>query len=326
MCTTGGTIQHYCQTQIRTGHILTPKRITVLINATSGSVSGKDDARREEMSAAFARHGIAADLQFLSGDGLSAGAEAALRKAKDGELDAIAVSGGDGTIRTVADRLAGSGIPLGIIPGGTFNHFAKDLNIPLSTDAAVDVIAAGETRAVDVGEANGKIFINNSSVGLYPYMVIDRERRRKRGLPKMLAMAGAFVRAIRNFPVRRLSINAEGWTEKVRSPCVFVGNNEYSITGRATGTRNSLDDGQLYLLVARHQNLRGLFFLAARAAFGILDQSRDLRAASLASVEIGSRRRKLLVAFDGEVEAMQSPLRYRIRPKALRVFVPATPA
>ncbi len=305
---------------------MTPKRITVLINAASGSVSGKDDARREEMSAAFAKHGISADLQFLPGDGLSAGAEAALGKAREGELDAIAVSGGDGTIRTVADTLAGSGVPLGIIPGGTFNHFAKDLNIPLSIDAAVAVIAGGNSRAVDVGEANGKIFINNSSVGLYPYMVIDRERRRKRGLPKLLAMAGAFVRAIRNFPVRRLSISAEGWTERVRSPCVFVGNNEYRIAGRATGTRDRLDGGQLYLLVAKRQNRASLSVLAARAVLGILDQSRDLRAASLASIEIGSRRRKLLVAFDGEVEAMQTPLHYRIRPKALRVFVPATPA
>lgn len=302
-----------------------PTRVAVLINASAGSVAGKDDALRQELGAAFDKHGLTADVQLLSGDDLSAGAKAALRDATEGKLDAVVVSGGDGTIRSVASVMVDSGIPLGVIPSGTFNHFAKDLNIPLSIDAAVAVIAAGTVQSIDVGEANGRIFINNSSIGIYPYLVVDRERRRRNGLPKLFAMAWALARAFRNFPVRRLSIKAEGWTETVRSPCVFIGNSEYQITGASAGTRHRLDDGQLCLLVAKRQSMASLVLLAIRAILGLLDQSHDLRIALLPSVDILSRRRKLLVAFDGEVETMRSPLRYRIRPKALQVFVPSSP-
>ena len=290
-----------------------PTRVAVLINATAGSTAGKDDAIRKELSAAFDKHGITADLQFLSGDKLRAGAQAA-----------VIVNGGDGTIRTVASAMVDSGVPFGVVPGGTFNHFAKDLTIPLSVDAAVAIIAAGNLHSIDAGEANGKIFINNSSIGLYPYLVVDRERRQRHGLPKLFAMAWALLRAFRYFPLRRLTIKAEGSTQMVRSPCVFVGNNEYQVTGTAAGTRQRLDSGRLCLLVAKRQNMAGLFLLAVRAILGLLDQSKDLRVASLTSVEIGSRRHKLLVAFDGEVEAIHPPVRYKIRPKALRVFVPST--
>ena len=110
-----------------------------------------------------------------------------------GELDAVVVGGGDGSIRTVASVLAGSDVPLGIIPLGTLNHFARDLRIPVFADRAIAVIASGEKRYVDVGEINGKIFINNSSIGIYPYLVLERERRRRR---KRLSKWTAIVLAL----------------------------------------------------------------------------------------------------------------------------------
>ena len=301
-----------------------PRRVAVLINVSSGKDDGGSDSLRKALGAAFSQHGIIADLEFLSGPQLHVGTERALRKATEGKLDAIVVSGGDGTIRSVASTLVDTGVPLGIIPSGTFNHFAKDLKIPLSIDAAVALIASGELLSIDVGDVNGEIFINNSSIGIYPYLVIDRERRRKNGLPKWFAMAWALLRAFRHFPLRRLSIRAEDWTETVRSPCVFVGNNEYRLTGPSVGTREKLDSGQLCLLVAKHQNMVGLFLLAGRSVVGLLNQTQDLRVVTLTSVDISSRHRKLLVAFDGEVETIQSPLHYKIRPKALRVFAPPT--
>ena len=301
-----------------------PRRVAVLINASSGKDDGGSDSLRKALGAAFSQHGIIADLEFLSGPQLHVGTERALRKATEGKLDAIVVSGGDGTIRSVASTLVDTGVPLGIIPSGTFNHFAKDLKIPLSIDAAVALIASGELLSIDVGDVNGEIFINNSSIGIYPYLVIDRERRRKNGLPKWFAMAWALLRAFRHFPLRRLSIRAEDWTETVRSPCVFVGNNEYRLTSSSAGTREKLDGGQLCLLVAKHQNMVGLFLLAGRSVVGLLNQTQDLRVVTLTSVDISSRHRKLLVAFDGEVETIQSPLHYKIRPKALRVFAPPT--
>lgn len=303
-----------------------PRHVVVLINGASGSVAGKDDAVRDELGAAFSLHGITADLQFLPGDQLKAAAEAGRDRVLAGELDAVIVSGGDGTIRTIAEVLADSGVPLGVIPGGTFNHFAKDLRIPLRPDEAVAVIAAGQLHPVDAGEVNDKIFINNSSIGVYPYLVVDRERRRRHGLPKLLAMAWAVFRAVRNIPVRRLSVTAEGWTERLRSPLVFVGNNEYNVSGRQAGTRDRMNDGKLSLLIARHQSVPRLMLLGLRAMLGMLNQSSDLRMTAVPSVTVASRRHRLLVAFDGEVERMSTPLHYKIRPNALCVFAPAAPA
>ncbi len=163
-----------------------------------------------------------------------------------GEADAIIVGGGDGSIRTVAAIVAGSGVPLGILPLGTLNHFAKDLKIPLGIDEAVEIIAAGKTSLVDIGEANGKIFINNSSIGIYPYLVLDRERRRHRKkLPKWLAMGIASLKVFRNLPIRRLSINAKQWKDVCRSPCVFIGNNEYHLTGPGVGSRDMIYKNKL---------------------------------------------------------------------------------
>ena len=251
-----------------------PHRVSVLLNASSGKVERYDrDKAREKVEFAFGRYAIEAELEFLSGAELRSGAERALQRAKEAKLDAVVVSGGDGSIRTVASVLADSGVRLGVIPSGTLNHFAKDLNIPLSIDAAIAVIAAGESRSVDVGEVNGRIFVNNSSVGIYPYLVLDRERRRRRnGVSKWFAMASAVLRAFRHFPVRRLSIRGEGWTDTERSPCVFVGNNEYRLAGLSAGRRETLDGGRLCLYVAKQQSMIGLMWLACRSIVGLLNQ------------------------------------------------------
>lgn len=284
-----------------------PRNVVVLINGSSGSVAGKEDALRNELSAAFAKYDIIADLMFLPGDHLKAAVEIARDKVLAGELDAVVASGGDGTIRTIAEVLADSGVPLGVIPGGTFNHFAKDLGIPLKADEAIAVIAAGVLRSVDAGDVNDKIFINNSSIGLYPYLVVERERRQRRGLPKVVAMTWAFLRALRNFPIRRLSVTAEGWTERVRSPLVFIGNNAYTVSGPQAGTRAKIDAGKLSFLLARHQSVPRLMLLALRSVLGLLNQSRDLRMTLVTSVTVTSHRRSLLVAFDGEVERINTP-------------------
>jgi diacylglycerol kinase family enzyme len=300
-------------------------KVAALLNASAGSVEREgNETLRDMLTSAFERKRIAATLELVESGDLRHAAERALKRVRDRELDAIVVGGGDGSIRTVAGVLAGTGIALGILPLGTMNHFAKDLGIPLAIDDAVAVIAAGETRPVDLGDANGETFINNSSIGLYPFLVLDRERRRRRrGLPKWLAMILAGLLTVRHFPLRRLRIRAQGWVHPCRSPCVFVGNNEYRISGAGLGSRERLDAGQLSIYIAKQQSRLALLWLACRCVLGHVDQSRDLRIIELASVEISSRKRRLLVSFDGEIALVRSPLRYRSRPGALRVLVPS---
>ena len=153
------------------------KRVKVLLNASAGNAGDEAAEKiRTELDLAFADHRLSAHCEFVTGKDLRASAELALQKVVSGKYDAIIVGGGDGTISTVAGVLSGSGVPLGIIPLGTLNHFAKDLNIPLAVDQAVAVIAAAMPAPIDVGEANGRVFINNSSIGMYPNLVVDRER------------------------------------------------------------------------------------------------------------------------------------------------------
>ena len=294
-----------------------------MLNSSAGTAAGKKrDDLRAELEGAFSKHAISANFEFVPGSQLQAAAERAVKRATAGEIDAIVAGGGDGTIHTVASAVAGTDIPLGIIPLGTLNHFAKDLKIPLAVENAVAVISGGVHRSVDVGEVNGEIFINNSSIGIYPYVVLDRDRRRKRqGLSKWPAMIMAGFRAFWNLPLHRLRIRAQNWQEACRSPCVFIGNNEYHLKGSSFGSRERLDGGELCLFVARQQSRLALLWVAVRCVAGLVDKS-DLRTVATPAVDVSSRRKRLLVAFDGEIQWMQTPLHYRTRPAALRVLAP----
>jgi diacylglycerol kinase family enzyme len=293
------------------------------LNSSAGAAAEKKrDELHVELEAAFRKHAIAASFEFVPGSKLRAAAERAVKRVAVGEIDAIVAGGGDGTIHTVASVVAGTDIPLGIIPLGTLDHFAKDLKIPLAVEDAVAVISGGVHRSVDVGEVNGEMFINNSSIGIYPYVVLDRDRRRKhQGLSKWPAMIMAGFRAFWNLPLRRLRIRAQNWQEACRSPCVFIGNNEYHLEGASFGSRKRLDGGELCLFVASQQSRLALLWVAVRSVAGLLNQS-DLRTIATPAVEVSSRRKRLLVALDGEIQSMRTPLHYRTRPAALRVFAP----
>jgi diacylglycerol kinase family enzyme len=298
--------------------------VVALLNVASGTAEHKGSAQvREVLAAACARLDLVAEISFCSGTELKGLAEAALARAQAGEIDAVAVGGGDGSIRTVAGVLAGSGIPLGILPLGTLNHFAKDLGIPLDLDHAIEAIAMRHDRIIDLAEVNGAVFINNSSIGIYPYIVIDRERRRAHHkLAKWMAMVPAFIRMMRHFPRRRLAISAEGWTRPYRTPCLFIGNNEYGMDLFTLGRRHRLDGGELCVYVVKHRRPLGFFWMICRMCFGASSQGRDLERFALREMTVRSKTSRLPVALDGEVEIMHTPLHYRSRPGALLVIAP----
>jgi diacylglycerol kinase family enzyme len=299
-------------------------KLVVLLNAAAGAAIHKGtNGLRAELASALDALNVVAELKFCGGAELKQLAEAALKSAKAGEIDAVVVGGGDGSIRTVAGVLTGSAIPLGILPLGTLNHFAKDLGIPLHLDAAAEVIARGAQRSVDLAEVNGETFINNSSIGIYPYLVLDRERRRaNHKLAKWMAMVPALIRAARHFPRRRLALSAEGWTRPYRTPCLLIGNNEYGMEFPTFGRRHSLDRGQLSVYVVKQRRALGFFWMIWRMAFGKVTQERDVESFRLSDLLVRSKTSRLPVSLDGEVEFMHPPLHYRSRPGALRVIVP----
>jgi diacylglycerol kinase family enzyme len=163
----------------------------VIVNAGAGQ--GHDGDLASALRGKFAAVGIDADVT-LAGSGEEMIGVA--REALDDGIGLVVAGGGDGTMNAVASVLAGSQARFGVLPLGTLNHFAKDLNIPLALDDAIANVAHGRPVAVDVGEVNGRIFLNNSSLGLYPDIVRDREKQQRRlGRGKWLAFCRASLAA-----------------------------------------------------------------------------------------------------------------------------------
>jgi diacylglycerol kinase family enzyme len=294
-------------------------KFLAFINASAGTAKarGKEDLRAL-LSEIFVQHGIEAELRFPHAEELPH----VLKQARESAFDGILVGGGDGTIRTAASVLAGSDIPLGVLPLGTLNHFAKDLGLPLKLEETIGVFAAGNVRSIDVGTVNGEIFINNSSIGIYPFLVLDRERMQEEGKQKWHAALLAGFRALRKFPLRKLRVQVEGETIQHRTPIIFIGNNAYGLELGMVGKRERLDGGELSIHVAKTESREGFLLLVLRAMFGRLRTSRDLQVLHGSFAEVTTRTSRLPVALDGEVEILQPPLRYEIRRQALKVFVP----
>jgi diacylglycerol kinase family enzyme len=248
--------------------------------------------------------------------------ELARRAIKDG-YQTIVAGGGDGTVSTVAGVLAGTRKTLGVLPLGTLNHFAKDLQLPLDLDGAMETIMAGHTVRVDVGAVNGHTFINNSSLGLYPRIVKEREKQQRLGWGKWPAFVWAAISVLRRYPLLDVRLSIDGNQLARRTPFVFIGNNEYEMEGFNIGRRARLDKGELSLYITPRTGRLGLLRLALRALLGGLRNERDFTALVTREIWIETRHRRVRVAFDGETTIMVPPLHYNVRPGALRVIVPA---
>ena len=292
-----------------------------LLNMAAGSHDVSND-HSQVIAAALRAVGIDSEFRNVDGSSLKLEAEAAAKSA----FDIVIVAGGDGTLSAVAGALVGTGKTLGVLPSGTLNHFAKDLRIPLELSQAAAVIAAGNVTTIDVGEVNGRIFINNSSLGLYPAMVRDRDVARSTwGLSKWPAVLVATLGVIRHFPLMEVRITTDDASIVRRTPLAFIGNNRYELDLFNVGKRMSLIDGELSLYVTRATTRMGMLWLIAKALMGRINTMNNLEAFALKDCRIATRLKHIQVAVDGEVVRLVPPLDYRIRSQSLRVCVPKTP-
>lgn len=285
----------------------------ILINRGAGSV-GDGSAIEQALNGA----GITGELHRLDGADIKGAAKSAA--ASGAEL--VIAGGGDGTISCVAGALAETDTALGVLPLGTLNHFARDLGIPADLDQAAKLIATGQPRRVDVGEVNGRTFINNSAIGLYPLMVVDRDTQQHRlGRSKRLAMIVAAFRTLARFHHERLTLTVNDEREaRIDTPLLFVGNNDYRVDLGAPGQRESVDDGELCVLVMRKKTRRGFLAATLRAMFDRARADDLVRLDHVTHLRVQSRRGSIATSLDGEVVRMEPPLDFKIRPKALKVI------
>jgi diacylglycerol kinase family enzyme len=294
--------------------------LPVILNKSSGSAA--DQEVEDLLRHAFREHaGVEVDLQ-RGRDG--ADVLRLAREAVSGPGEVVVVGGGDGTVGSVASILAGSEKVMGILPLGTLNHFAKDLEIPLDVEEAVRNVVEGRVVQVDLGEVNGKVFVNNSSLGLYPSIVRHRnEQQRLLERGKWPAFFWATLHALhRHRSSLDLTLSVDGRELRRRTPFVFVGNNVYAMEGFDIGKRRHLDRGELSLYLAPDARPIDLVFLALRAFFGRLRDADDFETLRTTEVRIDTRTGRSRVATDGEIFMIDTPLHYRVRPKAFRVVVP----
>ena len=296
---------------------MTSSDITCILNSTSGSHPGPE--LREKLSRIFAENGTLARILLAS-----SGAEIPelARRAVRENSQIIVAGGGDGTVNAVANALIGTSITLGVLPLGTLNHFAKDLQIPQDLEGSARNLISGRAVPVDVGEVNGRIFLNNSSLGIYPRIVRHCEGQQKKGRNKWIAFAQASISVLEHFSLLRVRLRVDGKELSRKTPLVFIGNNKYEMEGLNIGERRRLDAGELCLFVANGARRVDLMRLAFRALFGRLHEASDFDLLITNQISIETGRPQTSVSTDGEVNQMNTPLNYITHPGALRVIVP----
>ena len=300
-------------------------RVHAVINRKAGSAIGYSaEQLASEAEAAFEEVGHEIDVHVVEPEEI----EAALDKAVAAAPDILVAGGGDGTIRCAASRLLGSEIALGVLPLGTVNRLAHDLNIPIELRAALRALASGGYREIDVAEVNGEIFLCNSMLGLPSE--ISHKRQSLRGRPFWQRASGYFklLRTILAFR-RHLELSIDGDERKsrrVRVLSLAVSNNVYRREPSLTFTREALDQGRLGVYIAKPHSGLGFLWVLARAALGFWTGDDRLDSLSARKVVIKTRKKRLRLSNDGEVEMLKAPLYYQIHPKALKVFAPLAQA
>jgi undecaprenyl-diphosphatase len=230
----------------------------------------------------------------------------------------VAVSGGDGTIRCAVGILSGSETALLAVPGGTHNHFAKALGID-TIEIAAQVATSGERVAIDIGQVNGEPFIYNASVGWYAELVHRREKFEKK-MPRRLAKVLSV--AVHLPWLRAFTVDVGDGTTR-RTWMVWIGNGEFGTHLNDFIERESLADQRLDLRVlsAAHRLPRPRALGALLA--GRIEDSPAIERLSLPAVTLRLRRPQVLVALDGELVTLATPLAFRSVAASLNVLVPS---
>lgn len=297
----------------------------VVINAASGEHDGQ--RTQQVLDGVFAAAGRPSEFARVEDPSLLAPAceRAALRASECGGV--LVVAGGDGTVNTAAQAAMDRDCPLGVIPQGTFNYLARDHGLPLDAEAAALALLRARARPVQVGLLNGRVFLVNASLGLYPQLLQDREAFKSRlGRHRWVAALAALATVFRWRRRLHLAIELDGARTMLTTATLFVGNNRLQV--EQVGLEGPLAErtgrGRLAGIVTRPGSAWALLGVALRGAVGRLAEADGVHSFTFHQLDVAlPSRRAVKVATDGEVRWMAPPLRFEAAPRPLRLMLPA---
>jgi diacylglycerol kinase family enzyme len=297
------------------------KKFAIIVNMDAGTGEINNSRIRRGLQRALERRGFQGDqISWVTNRTLTN----QLVRIRSGNASLVIVGGGDGTLNSAANILADGDITIGVLPLGTRNHFARDIGMPLEPEAAIGALAEGKVQKVDAGEVNGRRFLNNASIGMYPQAVKECENYRGQTGPSRLATtARAMWRVFMRPPALEMKISANDREQTIRTPFVFVGNNEYGDAPLSMMSRNSLQDGHLSVFYAHRASRFSLLRIAVLALLGRLREMPELGRMELTSLVIENRRPRIQIALDGEIREERSPLEFRIRARCQKILSPS---
>ena len=238
------------------------------------------------------------------------------------DCDRIIVAGGDGSLNAAIDEIVKTDLPLGVLPLGTANDLARTLGIPSDPLEAARIIAADQTRAIDLGQANDTYFFNVASIGLSVDITqkLSRKLKKRWGVFAYLWTAASVLRASRPFRVT-VTCGEEVW--RGRSLQITVGNGRFYGGGMTVAHDAVIDDGRLDLYSLELRHSWQIFGLMRALRKGTLSGKNYVRTATGTEIQIEPRHTKR-VNTDGEITT-RTPVTFRVAPAAVRVFAPANP-
>ena len=289
----------------------------VIVNCGAGRHRAETQAQIERF---FDSRGITARLLVAKDGGKIARlAEEAARS----DAEVIVAAGGDGTLDGIAAALAGTTKILGVLPLGTFNLFAKRLNIPLDLEAALRVAVSGRVVEINLGEVNGGVFLSRSSVGLYPLALQQREKMYRRfGRSRFIALLSGAVALPRWGKVMTIRLRTETGEHLIRSRFVFVCNNPEELHYFNLPGLECIEANKFAVYVPHPLTPAGILRLGFRMLARQAQESRDFERFCARDLLLEIEPASVPVSLDGEVRIMQSPIHYRLRVGALRIRVP----
>jgi len=294
------------------------KSVYALLNVRSGWDDGS--SCKEQLTQEMSSTGVTLNIEEAR---LGFDITAAVKRAREQGASVVIAGGGDGTLNGVAAGLSGSNVPMAILPIGTLNHLARDLGVSLNVTEAIGQLKSDRVAKMDLGDVNGRVFLNNSVIGLYPTYWFARERGELRWKVRWLSIVSAIYSVFRRNPYLKLRLIVNGQEIRRKTPYVLIANNEHRMEGYRLGSRDHLDRGLLWVYVMRKLSRWGLLRLAGSLLFGRFKKHQDFETFAVTSMRVETRRKKLGVSLDGEVKVLRTPLEYRSLPGALRVIAPA---